>query len=218
MKKLVILIMISIMLNNCDYNTQMSEQEKNEVYKKVLKLNSLYETESEIIVYNSWSKRWEFLLGQGLTENRRIKIIEKSIKKLESLNIASADYLEKIHKDFKKTDTVNLGILLTSHKYGDQLIRLFPKRANVFQEYSLPTFEGDEKIMSMSEEEFSSFIKDRIRSLGSSNVFIKFPYTELSTLFEDHSGRRHHYVNYYFIKNKNGEWLLNDIKIEEQKN
>ena len=130
------------------------------------------------------------------------------------MNIATDDFIKRLHKTFEKNDTINFGMLLTNHAYGDQMLKVLPKREDVYKE-DCDDWLGDDEIISMSEEEFVNFLQERIYAVSSKKAVFRNPYIETSLALCQ--GRSSENYVYYFIKNKEGKWLLDDIKIEEEK-
>jgi len=215
MKNLLILTIMSLMFSNCTTDYQLTGEDKNEILKRMNTLNELFQPENDIITYSTQRNRWEYFDGTEIFKEERLKANREKLNKLKLLNICTDSYASKLEQRLEK-DNINWGILLMNHEYGDHLIKVLPEKDNIYQEYDMEVWEGDEEMLAMSDEEFASFLKERIEAVSSKKAYMKIPYSEISILYSQNYYRDAYNVLYYFIKNKQNQWLLDDIKVEKE--
>lgn len=218
MKNLLILINICIMMYSCNSNVQVSTDDKNQIFDILTLLENYFHPKENIINLNTRSNKWIYYNGRGteVSDSDRIALIILNIKKIEENHLASDDYLVMLKKSFDVNNNVNLGMILTNHQFGDQMLRVVPTRRSVDNEYCLEgEWDGDEEYLNMSDLEFASFLKTRIHAISKNRALYTVPYAEASITICNQAERKYYNYNYYFIKGKDGKWLLDDIRIEE---
>jgi len=209
---------MTVMYSNCTTNYQLTGEEKDEIFDKISALNQFFYPKEKVITLNTYSSKWVFYDGSGteVGDGKHEELIKEQLKELESLQITSKDFIKRMYEELDKNDTINWGILLMNHEYGDHLIKVLPEKDNIYQEYDMEVWEGDEEMLAMSDEEFASFLKERIEAVSSKKAYMKIPYSEISILYSQNYYRDAYNVLYYFIKNKQNQWLLDDIKVEKE--
>jgi len=206
---------------SCTSNYEISNDDKDQLFNNLTKLNECFNPLEKVVVFNNTQKKWEYYDGSGtfLSDSELNKMIIEKIEQIKTFNILSDFFLNRIEKSLNIKENVNLGVLLTSHEFGDQMIRILPKKINVDNEYCLEyEWLGDEEFLNMNDDEFKLFLITRISQISSKKAVFKIPYAEASVTPCDQHKREKYNYSYYFIKNKDGKWLIDDIKIEKTEN
>lgn len=217
MKKVTYLLIF--ILFACMSNNDLTNEDKDQIFNQLKLLQNWHGPKESTIYWREKVKKWVLHDGSAkvVSDEYRLELIKEKIESLEALNITTSEYMKKLNKSLGEFDTVNLGVLLTNSKLGDNICKVISEQVDI-NVTIWDDWMGDEEYLNMSDKEFDEFLKTRIISESKNKAVYIVPYFEISIRNPSLTQRDKYVYAFHFIKSKENKWLLNNINIELMNN
>lgn len=217
MKTILLSAYLLIMLFSCKSDNMLTNEDKSKILKIIKEVNNIFQPEELNLIQSPVTKDWRRYdqLMTTVDENLRASIVSDKLVLLKTLNVITKSLLDELEYSQSKNESINFAMLLTSHQFGDHLYRVLPLKYEIGKEYCEEVGDGFlPEYTSMTDSEFDDFLKSRITLVKNKKAVFSMPYIETSIPFCEDSDRYYYLVNYYFQKDRDENWFLDNVKIE----
>lgn len=223
MRTIIILILIMLTTPNSYNQTTTVNEEKDNIFILIKSLDSWYK--QGYIIYWNVTEKW-YLKGEN---NEALKekyspeeyntYVTERIKAVDTLEMFTSTYLQKILPRLDRDDKYNEVMILTNHSFGNMVRAFLVHREHMD---GIPAFWPEWNIFmegnsGMSDSEYIEWHKERITIYNSDKATYKVFYGEIGDSQNSNAGGHgdFHILKIQFIKEM-GQWKIEDIEIEEQ--